>query len=72
MARNSSPLGEARKPPKPANQGTAGKANVSMPKKGGIPTQGGNTMGGLKPFSIKKPGSGTNSSAKNANSPSKT
>lgn len=72
MAKNSSPLGEARKPPKMASQGTAGKANVSMPRKGGIPTQGGNTMGGLKTSSIKAPGSGTNSRAKSANSPSKT
>lgn len=71
MAKNTSPLGEARKPPKMASQGNTGTAKVSMPKKGG-PMTGGNTMGGLKPFSIKKPGSGTKGGGTHANSPSKT
>lgn len=71
MAKFKSPLGEARKPPKMASQGGAGKAKVRQPVKGG-PMTGGNTMGGLKPFSIKPPGSGTKGTAKSANNPSKT
>ena len=71
MAKNSSPLGEARKPPKMASQGNAGKAKVKMPMKGG-PMTGGNTMGGIKTSSIKSPGSGTRGGGTHANSPSKT
>jgi hypothetical protein len=60
MAKNTSPLNEAHKPPKPSSQGGAAKHNIRPPEKGGIPNQSGNTMGGLKPYSIKAPGSGTN------------
>lgn len=66
-----SPLGEARKPPKMASQGSAGKANVSQPRKGG-PMTGGNTMDGVRTKSIKAPGSGTRGGGTHANSPSKT
>ena len=71
MAKNSSPLGEARKPPKMSSQGSASGHHIRPPEKGG-PKTGGNTMGGLKPFSIKKPGSGTRGGGVHSNSPSKT
>lgn len=71
MAKNKSPMNEARTPPKMASQGGAAKHNIRPPEKGGLPGQDGNTMGGLKPYSIKAPGSGSNGRG-TKNSPSRT
>jgi hypothetical protein len=63
-------MGEARKPPKPSIQGSAGKANVRQPEHGVNGTSG-NTMDGLRTNSINKPGKSTKGSGA-TNSPSRT